>query len=276
MSAPTVLAEYAPGIHASIPELEYHTLPGLSSTGIKHLLDCPARYEHERTHRTEKKAFDLGHAVHELVLGEGMGIEVVEADSWRTKAAQEARDAARAAGLVPMLVADHARARVAADAVLAHPDAGRLLTGGMPEVSVLWDDPTTGVRCRGRLDYWHEGAHVVVDLKTTARSAAPRGIDRLAQSLGWHTQAAHYRAGVEHLTGRAPRFLHVVVEVDAPHLVSVVELDADYLAIGAADVRHAIDTYAHCAESGEWPGYAPGVHQIAPPRWLDSTPTEEA
>jgi hypothetical protein len=264
---------WGPGLHLSIPELEYHALPGLSSTGIKDLLDCPARFAWKREHREEKAVFDMGHLIHGLVLGVGLETHVVDAPDWRSKAARDERDAARAEDKVPVLVGDYVRAKAAARAVRNHPDAGPLFTGGAPEVSILWEDPETGVRCRGRLDYWHQGPGVVVDLKTTGRTASPRALPRMAADLGWHTQAAHYLAGLDALTGRRAdlRFVHVLVEVDEPHLVSVVELDADYLAIGADDVRLAIDTYARCTETGHWPGYPAGLTRIAPPRWLAAT-----
>jgi hypothetical protein len=261
----------SPGVYRNIPELEYHALPGLSSTGVKTLLDSPARYQWERQHRTEKKAFDLGHLIHGMALGVGLGVKVVDAPDWRTKAAREERDAARAGGLVPVLTADYERAEQAVAKVRQHPDASPLLTGGAPEVSLLWDDPDTGVRCRGRLDYWHNAAGLVVDLKTTGQTSDPRRVSRVAASLGWHQQASHYSDGVEVLTGTRPRFLHVVVEVDPPHHVSVVELHAANLALGAADVRTARDIYARCEATGEWPAYPQGIHRIAPPRWLAAT-----
>ena len=61
-----------------------------------------------------------------------------------------------------------------AAAVHAHPAAGALLTSvpGEAEKSVYWNDPTTGVLCRCRPDWWRED-DVLVDLKTTD-DASPR------------------------------------------------------------------------------------------------------
>ncbi|OCI31073.1 PD-(D/E)XK nuclease-like domain-containing protein [Oerskovia enterophila] len=254
------------GIHYDVPELEYHALPGLSSTGVKAMLDSPARYQHSRRHRVEKTAFDLGHAVHGMVLGTGLDLVRIDAEEWRTNAVKEEVAAIRAAGGVPLKPSQYDTATAMAEKVKAHPDAGRLFAGGRTEVSVLWDDVESGVRCRGRLDYLHEAAGVVVDLKT-ARSADPREFARTAANLGYDVQAAHYLDGLTQAGGTATRFLHVLVETEAPHLVSVVELDVDYLAIGRAKTRAAIDLYARCLERGEWPGYPTGITRIAPPRW---------
>lgn len=254
------------GLVLDLPDAEYRQAPGLSSTGIKRLLDSPARYQWEQTHRTDKRAFDLGHVVHAVVLGAGLDVAVIDHPDYRTKAAREERDAARAEGRAPILAHEWEQVEVMAAAVREHPDAGPLLTGGEPEVSLFWDDPETGVACKGRLDYWHRSG-VVVDLKSTGRTADPRRVDRLAYDLGWHQQAAHYSAGVEVVTGARPRFIHVVLEVDAPHFVAVVELDDEYLELGRQDVRLATDAYAACLAADDWPAYPPGIHRIAPPRY---------
>jgi hypothetical protein len=257
---------YEPGIHYDIPELEYHALPGLSSTGVKAMLDSPARYQYSRTHRVEKTAFDLGHAVHGLVLGTGLDLVRIDAEEWRTNAVKEQVAKVRAAGGVPLKPSQYDTAKAMADKVREHPDAGRLFTGGHAEVSILWYDLDTGVHCRGRLDYLHEQAGVVVDLKT-ARSANPAEFARTAANLGYDVQAAHYLDGLAQAGGVAFRFLHVLVETEAPHLVSVVELDVDYLAIGRDRTRAAIDLYARCIDRDEWPGYPTGITRLAPPRW---------
>jgi hypothetical protein len=61
------------------------------------------------------------------------------------------------------------------------------------------------------------------------------------------------------------------VETRPPHLLSVIELDEEYLALGAADVRTALTLYARCSEADEWPGYPTGIHPVEAPRWLTTT-----
>jgi len=262
----TVATDYAPGIHYDIPELEYHALPGLSSTGIKQLLDSPARFKYDQAHRKVKREFDLGHVVHAMVLGTGLETVVVDAEEWRTQKIKDEVEAIRAEGRVPLRPSQMATARAMYDAVLAHPDARLFVSGGVPEASLIWDDPETGIRCRGRLDYLH-GAPVVVDLKT-ARSADPRKFGKTAAEYGYDTQAAHYRNGLELTRGdRNPRFIHDSAETEPPHLVSTVELDDNFITIGAARVRAAIATYQRCVETDTWPGYPTGLHTVSAPAW---------
>ena len=269
------MTDYEPGIHPAIDEQEYHRLPGLSSTGIKRMLQAPAVYDHHRRNpEPPKRAYDLGHAVHGRVLGVGLD-EAVIPGPWNTKVAKTAVEEAREAGLVPLKPEDAAEADAMAEAVRAHPDAGPLFRGGQAEVSLIWDDPDTGVRCRGRLDYWHQGPNVAVDLKT-AQTADPTRYARTAVDFGAAEQKVHYQDGTALLTGLdRPRFLHVLVSKTAPYLVSVVELDGEFEDIAAERVRQAIDLYAKCVANDDWPGYATGIHRISPPRWYRADEPEE-
>jgi len=255
-------------------DAEYRKAPGLSSTGLKHLLDSPARYQHELTHRTEKKAFDLGHAVHAKVLGAGLDVTVVPAEVLASNGAASTKDAkefiagARAKGLVPIKPDEWAAVERMADAVTNHADARALLEApGDSEVSAFWHDPESDVACKGRFDRMLADAPVLLDVKTTGQTADPRHLARYAGNLGWDVQADHYRDGAEILCGIPHRFIHIVVETTEPHLVSVVELDADFLTIGAGLRRAAIDLYAACTAAGEWPGYPAGITPLRPPTW---------
>lgn len=272
--------DLGPGLHLGVEESLYHALPGLASTGIKNMLKSPAHYQHSLKHRTEKSVFDVGHAAHAKILGVGMGVatypdeHLTPSGNVSTKAATVAwASEQRANGLVPVAPNEVRAVDAMAEAVLAHPEARPLFEGGNPEVSLLWDDPNTGVRLRGRIDYLHP--YLAVDLKTT-RNADPREFARTAVNLGYAEQAVHYTNGLTAITGDVnPNFLHVLVEKEPPYLVSVVELDDVFLFIAAQRVRRAIDTYAACLASGEWPGYPSTVHSIAAPGWYGDDDNEE-
>ncbi|MGW8565691.1 PD-(D/E)XK nuclease-like domain-containing protein [Isoptericola sp. NPDC055881] len=267
-------ATTAPAIAFDMPDAEYRAAPGLSSTGLKHLLESPARFDWERRHRTDKKAFDLGHAVHAKVLGAGLDVAVIPAEKLASNGAASTKDAkefiagARAEGLVPIKPDEWAAVERMANAVLANDDARALLEApGNSEASAFWDDPETGIECKGRFDRLLADVPIAVDVKTTGQTADPRHLPRYAVNLGWDVQASHYRAAAEILRGTPHRFLHVVVETTDPHLVSVVELDADFLAIGEARRRTAVDLFVACTAAAQWPGYPAGVTPLRPPAW---------
>jgi hypothetical protein len=233
---------------------EYHRRPELSSTGARKLLESPAKFAYAQTHpQPHKQAFDVGHAVHARVLGVGSPVEVLDYDSYRTKAAQDARDAAYMAGLVPMLAKDMGPINGMAEAVLAHPDA-RAVLEALPgrEVSIFAD--VDGVPTRARFDIYGERAGA--DLKT-ALDASPDGFNRAVDAYGLHVQAAWYGAAHRAVTGRELESFHfLAVEKTAPYLVGVYDLDIMWRDIGREQATKARELWLRCTETGRWPGYA--------------------
>jgi hypothetical protein len=258
-----------------IPNLdhaEYLSMPALSVSGMKQILEAPAIFKYWRDHkRPSKPAFDFGHLVHYLVLEEGPVFVSIPFDSYRTKAAQKMRDDAYAADLVPVLWADLGRAMACATAVLSDRVAASLLSHGRPEVTLTWTDPATGVPMRSRVDWLRDqakGRLWCVDLKTAA-SAEPKTFARHAADFGYHCQQAMYEDGIK-ATGLStnPGFLFVVVEVEPPHLVSVISLQADAVALGREQNAKAARIYKACVESGQWPNYTGGeVAEVGLPNW---------
>ena len=255
------------GLHRDVPEEEYHAdRSSLSQSGAKLLLRAPALYRHQLDHREFTKAYDLGHAAHQLVLGVGMPLVVVDADSWRTKAARAARDEARANDRVPLLPAEHERVQRMADALAANQAAMALLGAGEPEVSAYAPDEETGVMRRARFDWLTPG--ILVDLKT-ANTAHPQAFARDAAKFGYDLQVAWYLDVATACGWDARAFAFVVVETDPPYLTSVVEWDADSIEVGRRKARRALDLFAHCTATDTWPGYQePGaITQIRLPAW---------
>lgn len=253
-------AKLGPGVHELTDE-EYFSpalaSTTLSSTGAKELLKPggPARFRHQQDTGTveTKREFDVGHAVHTLVLGSGPALVRIAAEEWRSKAVKEEVAAVREAGCVPVRPQDYDAAHAMAAAVRAHPIAGKLFVNGWPERTLIWDD-NGGVRCRAKVDWLRRDG--LVDLKTTA-DAADVALSKSAHSFGYYLQAAFYTRGfrAHSLPDVEPFFAFVSVEKAAPHLVHVWQLSERALSYGDRRVSEALEIYAACTESGEWPGY---------------------
>lgn len=262
-----------PGVY-DIPEDEYHEDPieggSLSSTGARMLLppSCPALFRHRTAYPTYRDEFDFGTAAHRLVLDNGPEIEVVGAYDWRTKAAKEARDKARAEGKVPLLEDDYARVQAMAAAIKEHPEASELLdpSTGKAEQTLVWRDDRTGIWRRARLDYLkYDGDHVtIVDYKTT-RSANPGAISKSIYEYGYHQQQEWYTDGLLTLGAQDVEFRFIFQEKSAPYLVTVVRLDPDAVLWGGVLNRKAIDVYQRCVLTGEWPGYTDKCLELSLP-----------
>lgn len=282
MSVTATITEITePGIYRLTAD-EYHAdpVPGgsLSSSGARRLLppSCPAVFRHEQDHgRAPKREFDIGHAAHQLVLGEGPDLEVIDAENYRTKAAQEQAKKIRARGGVPLLVAEHEEIVAMAAALHEHPVAAALFDrdNGLAEQNLFWNDARTGIMRRARVDWLPErgtGRLIVPDYKT-CRSADPASLAKSVHNFGYHQQADWYLDGIRTLglAGDDAAFVFVCQEKTAPYLVTVVELDAMALRIGAIRNRRALDIYARCVAEDHWPGYAADIALVSLPPWAE-------
>ena len=90
-----------------MPDADYRRYPAVSQSGLKTILDSPARYRWERDHPTIKDAYDFGHVVHGLVLGVGEPVARLDFPDRRSKAYKDAVAEAREAGAIPLLAATH-------------------------------------------------------------------------------------------------------------------------------------------------------------------------
>ena len=250
-----------------MPEVEYHRHPALSSTGARRLLrpSCPALFDWERKHpRPPTKAMRLGRAAHRELLG--VGSEIVtsgEWDSFRKKDAQQWRDDAEAAGLIPLLEGSPELEAISGmrSRLEGHPTYGRLFDAerGDAEVSAFWTDPRTGVQCRARFDFLPQPVDgrrlIVADYKTTT-DPEPGAFARDAAKYGYPMQADWYLRGVRALDlDDDPQFVFVAQSTTPPYLVSVTYLTADDLHLAHHRNRIALNTFRACTESDHWPGY---------------------
>lgn len=269
------------GVYEGFPDVAYHADPveggSLSSTGARRLLppSCPAKFRYEQDHpRETRPEFDLGHAAHRLVLGVGPELVVVEADNWRTKNARAERDDAHAAGAVPLLPFEMEQVQAMAAALRTHRIAGALLRPGRgrTELTLVWRDVPTGVMRRARLDCLTEDRHgraLIVDYKT-AVSAEPAAVEKAIHQHGYHQQLDYYRDGVMELgLGGDPLPLLVVQEKTPPYVVSVVQPTESAMYWGGVLNRTAIEIYARCQRTGEWPGYADDIVLAALPGYAE-------
>lgn len=282
-----------PGIY-HIPATEYHAdpviTPSLSSSLSRILLmQSPLHCWHASPRlnpafeREEKQAFDLGTATHAYFLEGETGFLIVDAQDWRTKAAQVARAEARLAGKVPLLAdqwkAVLAMAKAAGPQLDAHEDPPRPLAGGLPEQTLIWQE--RDIWCRARLDWLHDDRKAVDDYKTTSGTANPDVWTRGPLfGNGFDLQAAFYLRGLAVLFGVAAIFRFVVQETFAPYALSVIALGPDVLTIAEKKRRHAIEAWRFCMQTDRWPGYPTRTcYAELPPweeaRWLEREACEE-
>lgn len=161
--------------------------------------------------------------------------------------------------------------------ILRHPKASKLLApgSGVAELSCYWIDEETGVLCRCRPDWWrHDG--VIVDLKT-CRDASYDGFQKSIWEWGYYKQDPFYQDGINEALKQAggtcempaPRaFVFVAIEPVAPYPCSVFLLEQEPRELGRRDYREALNTYAECLRTDEWPAYSAEIESISLPEWV--------
>jgi hypothetical protein len=278
----------APRIVDGLPADEYHAdRTSISSTGLRALLapGCPAQFKYDRDHpQPPKREFDLGNAVHAAVLGEGHDIvEITGFSDYKKVDARVLRDEAYEAGKVPLLPKEKKQVDAMAEAIRQHPLAGPLFAPGtgIPERSIYWTDPATGVRCRIRPDWLKQlpGLTLCVDLKTI-KASDPETVSRAIRDHNYHQQDPLYIDGIE-AAGLAPdgcRFIFVFISKQPPYLITVRELTQQDRDIGRARNERALRIYAECEATGIWPdwtGPVTEIPQIGMPTWDTIRQAEE-
>lgn len=270
----------SPGIY-DMSAAEYHADPcapmSLSSSGARTIIkECPALFKYRRENQENKNCFDFGSAGHLMVLEPkkfSEEVSIINADSYRMKAAKEERDAIREDGKIPLLAKEAEKLQAMREAIWCDPVARMAFDDGQPEKSLFWKDTEFGIWCRSRPDFIPSSGRYLVDYKTAA-SANPNDFMRSVMSYGYHQQAAWYLEGYHAVTGKRPDAFWFIVQMkEPPFLVSICRLDEQALLMGETLSRKAKGTFAWCLKNDSWPGYQPQVDEkarvfdIAPPPW---------
>lgn len=258
------MSAFTPGAYDGIPNAAYHADPALGSTTLKTLAlpGGPAKWKAAQGVTEHNPAFDLGTATHSILLEDDLsGIVVVDAGSWRTKEAREARTAAYAEDKTPLLAHELTTCEHMAESVRRHPMASKAFTNHIPEQSLFWEEDGLMLKCRP--DARIPG--LAVDFKTSL-TADPSEFGKRAYSLGYYISAAHYSDGIKAVLGEDLPFVFVQVEKEYPYLVSVVQLDKDAMDWGRIQADRAKRIYRECMEKDEWPGYQ-SFTTVGLPQW---------
>lgn len=154
------------------------------------------------------------------------------------------------------------------DAMRSHPRIRRLLEAdGRNELTVVWDDAETGVRCKARLDRLvHEFGGVVLDVKTTQDARADE-FERSVFHWGYFRQLGFYQDG---LTAHGFEMKHLViaaVEKTAPWAVAGFRLSDAAADAGREELRILLRRYAECMEKDEWPAYPADIRELSLPSY---------
>lgn len=276
--APSLL-DLRDGLHHGVASELYHGsghLGVVSNTALKHFARSPAHYYAYATGAADegdKPAFAFGRAAHCAILEPDVYARTYVAapdfGDCRKKENKERRDVWRRenAGKIPLDADEAAVVLRVRDAVRNHPLAGRMIRDGAAELTALWTDAMTGLRCKSRADYYVERLGMIVDVKT-CEDASEAAFRRDVFSYRYHFQHALYRAGFAALGAPCRHFVFLAVEKKPPYAVAVYELDERGIAVGHDRVRTLMVRLADCVRKNEWPSYPTKIHTLSTPDWV--------
>lgn len=96
----------------------------------------------------------------------------------------------------------------------------------------------------------------LADFKTSA-SADPKRWPFVVDSYGYDVQAALYLDAYNAATGEERTdWLHIVQENEPPYHVELILLGSEFIELGRAKYRAALQHYAECLRTGVWGGYS--------------------
>lgn len=221
--------------------------------------------------REESSRQELGTIAHAVLIeGDESKVKVIEADDWRTKASKEDRDAARAAGLTPILSKDMESVRKMVDVAvnkIMMSELCEVWLEAMPEQTLIWAE--NGVWFRSRPDKLAPDGRFYFDYKTVAGTAHPAKFAKgPVISHGYDLQAALGKRGVKALLKQEQcTVIFIVQEINEPYAVSLVSFSPQFMGIADERLELAIYQWKKCLSANVWPSYPDRVAYVEPPAY---------
>lgn len=265
-----------PGIHLNIPFDEYLKDPAISNSlmkmgrksmrHIKWAMDNPDRDD------TPSGPQKIGSFLHCVFL-EPDKLESRYATTsdgpWNKNPWKAEKDAIEERGLIPIKQADWSDALTLHDLCYEDEEFRAFMEApGENEVTLIWIDPLTELRCKGRVDrlIQCENLTILLDFKsmTTANDFA---CSRADAEWDYPQQASHYERGANVLGLPDPLFVIAAIEKEPPGGLNLHHLPLQCRSIADMRNQEMLMRIRDCMASGKWPSYTSGLKEIDVPPW---------
>jgi len=279
-----------PGIYRKVPMEAYHGQltvgPSISSSGLREIENrSPLHYfatsylNPDRPEDESTAAMDMGRAVHTLLLSEdGFRDDYVvrpeqyedDAGKWKpwsgnATVCKEWLAARKTEGKTVLLKQQVADIQGMAERLSKSQVAIDLLRGRI-ERSIVVKDAKTGVWLKARPDSIPADT-IIADLKT-CKEASQIAVTRSIMNFGYLQQMALGISCLEEVGQREVReAVLLYVETDYPYAFNIKPLDNGDIYTAMRQNRRAIDIFAECLKSGDWPSYPDSTFTWSAPKW---------
>jgi hypothetical protein len=219
-------------------------------------------------------AMTNGAILHDLFLEGGRRIVELDFADYRKREAQDARDAALAAGKLPCLSEKLNDALVCVKRWRENLEGisvnGRPIefAEGECEVKLEWEEED--VLCHGRVDWLQRDRQLVIDLKTVEGNSSPRACAAKLFDSPAVIQDHAYRTALElediDFAGRWT-VLFLFAQTVEPYALTPIVCGATMREIGCGRWRRAKSTWAQCLRTNRWPSYGTAPIEVSAPAW---------
>jgi hypothetical protein len=257
-----------------MPNEAYHAYAGISKSGLDLVARSPAHYAY-RTPNEPSRAMVIGSATHAAILEPELFAKqymlLRDVTDRRSSAYKQAAE---------QFGADNVLTGSEADSVIGMQSAIQLNRSlqemlqapGWCEISVFASCHETGVLVKCRFDKLLHDLRSV-DVKTTQDL---REFGKSVANYRYHVQQSFYTDVFEWATGKQLQsFDFAVIEKEAPNASRLFRLDTPAQDYGRKLYREALNTYAECMKSGDWPMPDGALEYVGLPYWAQDPDSQE-
>ena len=230
---------------------QYHSTAGISSSAIKTVFKkSVAHWKGQKI--TKTLAFEMGSAVHALLLEESRDL-VVKGPKTRVSKAFKELESKLTPDQVILREVEYNVAQCMVRSVLNNPVCKAALRhkDRLNEVSLFADCPRTGLALRARPDLAILTEGTLYDVKTT-QDCTPKGFASETYRYAYHIQAAAYIYIAQLCGWDVTSFKFICVEKAAPYASHMFEVSPELLAKATEQMHHTLDIIAAAQKSGNY------------------------
>lgn len=257
----------------TMTDREYHSLPHLSASKIKLLLESPREFKEKTWGDRPSSAMTVGTMVHMSLLEPEKShddfVHVVDVKTEKTKRFESAFNDPSNVDKLVIKKLDYDEAMNIVAAARDRPEVMDLLSEGVTEKAIIGEIPGIGpVKCK--IDLLKLDTGNVVDLKTAAVRGSIRP-DKCILDYNYHIQQAFYRMMLKEIGLGDVSFTFCFLFKNAPIYDRLIcSLDSDFQAYADRELEKLLDLFKRCQDTDTWGGkFSSDEMQISLPKYLN-------
>lgn len=254
-------SEFHPGAIGlfKLPEEVYRPAPGANISALKKMEISPRHYKDAFDHpEPPSGAQEFGTIYHSMILEPDLPPKfVVETDPNPNRRAKEYQDWKKLQAL-PIITRDEEDSLVLMRSNLFnHRQAGAIMRDPQTEIAWFWNEPSSGIYCKGKMDILTPDATnavVVGDLKALAKVPLQDDVWWDGKKYGYREQAAFYSCNLADMLGCEVKWVWILQEKVRPFDVVVRTIKSKDLRLGKDNYTSWLLKLSQCLSRNEWPG----------------------